>query len=173
MCRQAHENNDELAVRLAILKVLITARIRRPAIGGASVKMLEDCLGSKDGALIEIQLRHLQNKAFVEKGDHTSMITVEGVDYFIQHTHIDLLDRRMHARILKTLSLRRFDTTQTTSASGLELVIALKVQNIVEIEMALWYLREKGLIDIKDRGFVISEKGLDFLERLMDGDVTE
>lgn len=39
----------------------------------------------------------------------------------------------------------------------------LQIDSIIEIEFALWYLREKGFIETGERVFMITGKGLDYL----------
>jgi hypothetical protein len=39
----------------------------------------------------------------------------------------------------------------------------LNIDNVIEVEFALWYLREKGYIQMGERSFVITALGVDYL----------
>jgi len=73
---------SEVEIRLAILQVLLAARKKKPESGGASARMLMDCLNSN---LDEIQwpLWYLREKGYIVRGESVFVITVIGVDYII------------------------------------------------------------------------------------------
>lgn len=72
---------NEVELRLAILQVLITARRQRPTSGGASGKMLMDCLNVDSVQEIEFAIWYLREKGLIEMGERMFMITAAGLDY--------------------------------------------------------------------------------------------
>lgn len=82
---------NEVELRLAILQVLLSARKKRPQSGGASGRMLMDCLNMDSIVEIEFALWYLREKGFIESGERVFMITAQGLDYLIEQlgkTHI-------------------------------------------------------------------------------------
>jgi curved DNA-binding protein CbpA len=75
---------NEIELRLAILQVLLAARRQRPATGGASGKMLMDCLNIDAVTEIEFALWYLREKGNIEMGERAFMITAQGVDYLTE-----------------------------------------------------------------------------------------
>jgi curved DNA-binding protein CbpA len=73
---------NEVELRLAILQVLLEARRKRPQTGGASAKMLMDCLNCSM-ADIEWVLWYLREKGYIARTEAAFMISVVGVDYLI------------------------------------------------------------------------------------------
>ena len=73
---------SEVELRLAVLQVLMEARRKRPQTGGASAKMLMDCLNCNMGD-IEYVLWYLREKGYISRTEAAFMITVVGVDYLI------------------------------------------------------------------------------------------
>jgi curved DNA-binding protein CbpA len=72
---------NEIELRLGILQILLAARKKRPQSGGASGKMLMDCLNMDNIAEIEFALWYLREKGWIESGERVFMITAKGVDY--------------------------------------------------------------------------------------------
>lgn len=73
---------NEIELRLAVLQVLLEARRKRPQTGGASAKMIMDCLNCGMGDL-EFVLWYMREKGYISRTDMAFMITVAGVDYLI------------------------------------------------------------------------------------------
>lgn len=73
---------SEVELRLGVLQVLMEARRKRPQTGGASARMLMDCLGCQMGD-IEYVLWYLREKGYVQRAEANFMITVQGVDYLV------------------------------------------------------------------------------------------
>ncbi|SRR5579875_41892 len=73
---------NEVELRLAILQVLLEARRKRPQTGGASAKMLMDCLNIELGD-VEFPLWYLREKGYISRSEASFLITVQGVDYLI------------------------------------------------------------------------------------------
>lgn len=73
---------SEVELRLAVLQVLMEARRKKPQTGGASAKMLMDCLNCNMGD-IEYVLWYLREKGFITRTEASFMITIQGVDYLI------------------------------------------------------------------------------------------
>jgi len=72
---------NEIELRLGILQVLLAARKKRPSNGGASGKMLMDCLSIDSIVEIEFALWYLREKGWIESGERVFMITAKGLDY--------------------------------------------------------------------------------------------
>lgn len=72
---------NEIELRIAILQVLLAARKKKPATGGASGKMLMDCLQLDNIIEIEFALWYLREKQYIETGERVFMITGKGLDY--------------------------------------------------------------------------------------------
>jgi len=72
----------EVELRLAVLQVLMEARRKRPQTGGASAKMLMDCLNTSMGDM-EYVLWYLREKGYLMRTEMAFMITVMGVDYLV------------------------------------------------------------------------------------------
>jgi curved DNA-binding protein len=75
---------NEIELRLAILQILLEARRSRPQTGGASGKMIMDCLNIDDVSLVEFAIWYLREKGYIESGERVYMITVEGLDYLTE-----------------------------------------------------------------------------------------
>jgi len=75
---------NEIELRIAILQILIEARRNRPQTGGASGKMMMDCLNIDNVASIEFAVWYLREKGLIEVGERNFMITVHGVDYLME-----------------------------------------------------------------------------------------
>ncbi len=73
---------SEVELRLAVLQVLLEARRKRPQTGGASAKMLMDCLNC-NMTDIEWTLWYLREKGHITRTEAAFMITVAGVDYLV------------------------------------------------------------------------------------------
>lgn len=73
---------SEVELRLAVLQVLLEARRKRPQTGGASAKMLMDCLGCNMQD-IEWTLWYLREKGHITRTEAAFMISVAGVDYLV------------------------------------------------------------------------------------------
>lgn len=73
---------SEVELRLAVLQVLLEARRKRPQTGGASARMLMDCLNCQMGD-IEYVLWYLREKGYITRTESAFMISVQGVDYLI------------------------------------------------------------------------------------------
>jgi len=73
---------NEVELRLGVLQVLMEARRKRPQTGGASARMLMDCLNIEMGE-IEFVLWYLREKGFIQRTEANFMISVVGVDYLI------------------------------------------------------------------------------------------
>jgi curved DNA-binding protein len=65
--------------------------------------------------------------------------------------------------ILQILLTARRANPKAGGASGKMMLDVLNIDNISQIEFALWYLRENGLIEMGERVFMITAKGLDYL----------
>jgi hypothetical protein len=72
---------NEIELRIAVLQVLLAARRQNPKTGGASGKMLMDCLNIDNVTDIEFALWYLREKGFAEMGERAFTITAEGLDY--------------------------------------------------------------------------------------------
>lgn len=83
---------SEVELRLAVLQVLMEARRKRPQVGGASGKMLLDCLNCSMTD-IEWTLWYLREKGYIIRTERDFMISVAGVDYIVdQLSRTEILD---------------------------------------------------------------------------------
>lgn len=73
---------SEVDLRLAVLQILLDAKRKKPQIGGASAKMLMDCLGVE---LIDLEymLWYLREKRYIDREEAQFTITIDGVDYLV------------------------------------------------------------------------------------------
>ncbi len=65
--------------------------------------------------------------------------------------------------ILQILLAARRKRVQTGGGSGKVLMDVLHIDDVTEVEFALWYLREKGLVESGERNYMITVQGLDYL----------
>jgi hypothetical protein len=65
--------------------------------------------------------------------------------------------------VLQVLLEARRRKPASGGGSGKYLMDCLNIENVGVVEFALWYLREKGLIEMGDRHFVITAVGVDYL----------
>lgn len=71
----------------------------------------------------------------------------------------------IHRNILLILDQKwKCSDEQPDGASGKDLMEMLGIDNILEVESALHWLRDRGLIEIGLRQFLISEKGRQYLD---------
>jgi curved DNA-binding protein len=73
---------SEIDLRLAVLQILMEARRKKPQGGGASAKMLMDCLGVEINEL-EYIIWYLREKRYIDREEAQFTITISGVDYLI------------------------------------------------------------------------------------------
>ncbi len=73
---------SEIELRLAVLQVLMEARRKKPQTGGASARMLMDCLNCQLGD-IEYVLWYLREKGYIMRTEAAFLISIQGVDYLI------------------------------------------------------------------------------------------
>ncbi len=69
----------------------------------------------------------------------------------------------MRIGILQVLLEARRKRPATGGSSGKMLMDCLNIDNVGIVEFALWYLREKNLIEMGERYFMITAKGVDYL----------
>ena len=75
---------NEIELRMAVLQILLAARKKRPMSGGASGKMLMDCLNLENITEIEFALWYLREKGYIEAGERVFMITAVGLDHLTE-----------------------------------------------------------------------------------------
>lgn len=78
-------------------------------------------------------------------------------------TNLTWNEVELRLAILQVLLAQRKQRPQTGGASGKMLMDVLNIDTIMEIEFALWYLREKGNIEMGERVFMITAQGVDYL----------
>jgi len=98
---------NEIELRIGILQVLLAARKKRPATGGASGRMLMDCLNIDSIAEIEFGLWYLREKGYIEVGERVFMISAKGLDY--------LTDQLSKTQVLETTATEK-KVTQIVNA---------------------------------------------------------
>jgi len=72
-------------------------------------------------------------------------------------------ETELRLAILQVLLTARRQNPKTGGASGKMMMDVLNIDNISEIEFAIWYLRESGFLEVGERVFMISVKGVDYL----------
>jgi curved DNA-binding protein len=102
---------NEIELRLAVLQVLLAAKKQRPNGGGASGKMLMDCLNIDNVTEIEFALWYLREKGLIEMGERSFVITAMGVDY--------LTDQLSRTEILGEQSAMEKKTGSVVGGAGL------------------------------------------------------
>jgi hypothetical protein len=102
---------SEVELRLAILQVLLTQRRQNPKSGGASGKMLLDCLNIDVITDIEFALWYLRERGLLEMGERVFMITANGLDY--------LTEQLSRTQVLGSTSAVEEKTSAAMSKSGL------------------------------------------------------
>jgi hypothetical protein len=76
---------NEMELRLGILQVLLAARKQKPGTGGgASGKVLMDCLNIDNVIEVEFALWYLREKGYIQMGERSFVITALGVDYLTE-----------------------------------------------------------------------------------------
>ncbi|MBX3149912.1 hypothetical protein KF728_07190 [Candidatus Obscuribacterales bacterium] len=149
----------ELDLQLAILQILLDARIRKPKSGGASASFITNQLDAEPAQVNEA-LSFLLDANRIDRGERLYSITAHGIEHLYVCLSGSLLALPPFcAGVLKVLCLKE-------SVTVVALVEAIKPTSLEEIELALWYLREKGYLDIDDRRLVLNEDGLDFVKGL-------
>lgn len=78
-------------------------------------------------------------------------------------TGISFNEIELRLAILQILLAARKRKPQTGGASAKIIMDILSIDNVIEVEFALWYLRERGYVEMGDRLFMISVMGVDYL----------
>ncbi len=81
----------------------------------------------------------------------------------IPKTGLSWNEIELRLAILQILLQARKRKPQTGGSSAKMLMDILNINDMAEMEFALWYLREKGLIEMGERLFMITVKGVDYL----------
>lgn len=72
---------SESALQIAILRVLLDAHKTRPLTGGVSAKMIMDVLNLSDLKQLELSIRFLLSKGYIEMCDRLFQITYSGIEF--------------------------------------------------------------------------------------------
>jgi curved DNA-binding protein len=81
----------------------------------------------------------------------------------IPKTGISFDEVELRLAILQILLAQRKKKPMTGGATAKMVMDILDINDIPLIEFAFWYLREKGLVEMGERVFMISVKGVDFI----------
>lgn len=81
----------------------------------------------------------------------------------IPKTGISWNEIELRLAVLQILLQARKRKPQTGGSSAKMMMDILNINDMAEMEFTLWYLREKGLIEMGERLFMISVKGVDYL----------
>ncbi|MBN9393887.1 MAG: J domain-containing protein [Candidatus Melainabacteria bacterium] len=86
-------------------------------------------------------------------------------DYGLKFTKqgISFNEIELRLAILNILLSQRKKKPQTGGASAKMMMDILDMNDMAEMEFAIWYLRESGFIEMGDRLFMISVKGVDYI----------
>jgi hypothetical protein len=78
-------------------------------------------------------------------------------------TNLTWDELELRIAVLQVLLEARRKRPSSGGSSGKMLMDCLNIDNVGVIEFALWYLREKGLIEMGERHFMITAFGVDYL----------
>jgi hypothetical protein len=81
----------------------------------------------------------------------------------IPKTGLSWNEIELRLAILQILLGQRKKRPQTGGATAKMMMDILSIDNVAEMEFALWYLRETNLIEMGDRMFMISWRGVDYI----------
>lgn len=81
----------------------------------------------------------------------------------IPKTGLSYNEIELRLAILQILLAARKRKPQTGGATAKIVMDILAMDNVQEVEFAIWYLREKGYIEMGDRLFMISVTGVDYI----------
>jgi hypothetical protein len=81
----------------------------------------------------------------------------------IPKTGLSWNEIELRLAILQILLGQRKKRPQTGGATAKMMMDILSIDNVAEIEFALWYLRETNLIEMGERMFMISWRGVDYI----------
>lgn len=81
----------------------------------------------------------------------------------IPKTGLSFNEIELRLAILQILLAARKRKPQTGGATAKIIMDILAIDNVQEVEFAIWYLREKGYIEMGDRMFMISVNGVDYI----------
>jgi len=111
---------NEVELRIGVLQVLLAARRHNPKTGGASGKMLMDCLNIDNVTDIEFALWYLREKGLAEMGERAFTITAQGLDY--------LTEQLSRTQVLGGQSAMEKKTSAAIVAGGLPAIIPREQQ---------------------------------------------
>ncbi|HEY9787486.1 MAG TPA: J domain-containing protein [Candidatus Obscuribacterales bacterium] len=80
-----------------------------------------------------------------------------------ERTNVSWNEIELRMAVLQVLLAARRKKPNQGGASGKMLMDVLQVEDVRDVEFALWYLREKEFIETGERVFMITAKGLDHL----------
>jgi len=183
---------DEL--RIAILHVLLAARKRKPHGGGADAKMLMATLHVSIIEL-DLAMVYMRERSYIQSDNRVFVITGIGMDYMSQQLksneyssfkmdengrldqflgqwqleppRSDWTQDELRIAILQVLLVARKRKPSTGGANGKMLMdcLELPMDSFVDLEFALWYLREKSYIELGERVFMITVAGMDYMSQ--------
>lgn len=80
-----------------------------------------------------------------------------------ERTSLTWSEVELRVAVLQILLAQRRKKPASGGCSGKMLMDVLQIDDVTEVEFALWYLREKSMIETGERVFMITAVGLDYL----------
>ena len=80
-----------------------------------------------------------------------------------ERTSLTWNEVELRVAVLQVLLAQRRKKPASGGCSGKMLMDVLQIDDVSEVEFALWYLREKSMIETGERAFLITAVGLDYL----------
>ncbi len=80
-----------------------------------------------------------------------------------ERTSLTWNEVELRVAVLQVLLAQRRKKPSSGGCSGKMLMDVLQIDDVTEVEFALWYLREKSMIETGERSFMITAVGLDYL----------
>lgn len=80
-----------------------------------------------------------------------------------ERTSLTWNEVELRVAVLQVLLAQRRKKPASGGCSGKMLMDVLQIDDVTEVEFALWYLREKSMIETGERAFMITAIGLDYL----------
>lgn len=102
------------------------------------------------------------SKPQAPKGPGASQFGKDSMPKF-ERTSLTWNEVELRIAVLQVLLAARRKKPATGGCSGKMLMDILQIDDVRDIEFALWYLREKSMIETGERSFMITAIGLDYL----------
>ena len=106
-------------------------------------------------------INRLVSQNFIERGERLLMISSRGMDYIFKSAPKKYVSFSVMTR--NVLSILKSEKEKVTPKILLDR-IGLNMEQIDSLVLSVWYLREKGLVKMGEREFLITSHGLNYIE---------